>query len=100
LSSITVAGPTGSLAGFGTSSFWNSIFCTQTFFQEILEDGDGQELAGAAPISKTERRKARIVADRMQLAIDNAKNSAECAVRHVGVPPVLDRAPVMARDIA
>ena len=79
--------PDGQPGGVRHIEFLELDLLRPDLFQEILEDGDGQEFAGATPISKTERRKPRIVADGMRLAIDNAKNSAECAVRHVGVPP-------------
>src|SRR5208337_145618 len=59
--------------------------------QEILEDCDRQQFTGAAPVAKTERRKARIVADGLRLAVDHAENRAESAVRHLGFPAVLDR---------
>lgn len=57
MSSITVVGPTGSLAGLGHIEFLELDLLRPDLFQEILKDGDGQKLPGAAPISKTERRK-------------------------------------------
>jgi len=45
--------------------------------KEILEDLNGQLLAGTAAIAKAEWREARIVAYRKRLAVDDAVSGAE-----------------------
>ena len=72
------------------SSLWNSIPALPNFAQEILEDLDGELLAGTATIAEAERREARIVADGQRLAVDDAEHGAETAIVHSGLASVLD----------